>query len=54
MFWLLGPFMGIASERPLQAAFKPAPCRFVIRFPPSSTLESIGHLGTNKKSIHIL
>ncbi|EOF8207371.1 TPA: hypothetical protein ACPZFU_000626, partial [Yersinia enterocolitica] len=28
---LLGPSMGLASARPLQAAFKSAPCRFVTR-----------------------
>ncbi|CNF15269.1 Uncharacterised protein [Yersinia enterocolitica] len=28
---LLGPSMGLTSARPLQAAFKSAPCRFVTR-----------------------
>ncbi|AYD44683.1 hypothetical protein DXZ79_13865 [Yersinia rochesterensis] len=28
---LLGPSMGLTSTRPLQAAFKSAPCRFVTR-----------------------
>ncbi|WP_238558487.1 hypothetical protein, partial [Yersinia pseudotuberculosis] len=38
---LLGPSMGLASARPLQAAFKSAPSRFVTRITYNSKLIGI-------------